>query len=577
MLQRHCACFFLIIAIALPAHAALFGKGKGAKKDPCAGAGWGTFGREVPTAARRETPLRPFEMHYEIHGSENPETLVLIHGLDSSGRTFDPVVKELAKKYRVIVVDQRGHGKSEARGTDYSSEVMARDLEGLLDYLGVETCHILGHSMGGRTAVRFAEMFPDRVDSVIIEDMEMKQRADTVTPTDQAKMEKDSEKLKKIFANPIYPSREKLVAALAKVYGPEAALEIAEKRAEDQPDGTCRLMYRPWITGLYGRQGNAEDLTPALKAIKAPVLLIRADPREGTAVSSGGARAFGYAAPTAQTKIINGAGHSVHKDKPIEFVDTVSNFLSGAAPVKIPEPKLDAAALKTIHGELHARSANPQIASEGTLYTRKGAAVGVVPRGSAVITDSGALKEKGITQIIHAAPGSMFRSEPEFIPAESGVDLAVRNSMALAKANGHHRVAVPFIGGNIFLSRIGIPPEQLATTIVKAALETRGDMEIRFVMFKPEELEVFDKVLKKLLPPGTPPGAVQVQQGSITDAKLHGATAIVNAANIELTFGAGLSGAIGDATANRRGIDEEAAKAIAKFNGDLLPILDKWK
>ncbi len=138
MFPRNSSALLLIFVVCLSA-SALPGKGdkKGKKKDPCVGGGWGVFGREVPASPRHTPPLRPFDIHYEEHGKGNPETIVLIHGLDSITRTWDPIVAELAKKYHVVVYDQRGHGQSAARGTDYSAGVMASDLQALMDHLDI--------------------------------------------------------------------------------------------------------------------------------------------------------------------------------------------------------------------------------------------------------------------------------------------------------------------------------------------------------------------------------------------------------------------------------------------------------
>jgi len=73
-----------------------------------------------------------------------------------------------AREYRVITFDNRGAGKSDAPDMPYTLEMMAGDLAGLLDAIGIEKAHFTGHSMGGRIAEEMALSFPERVNSLIL-------------------------------------------------------------------------------------------------------------------------------------------------------------------------------------------------------------------------------------------------------------------------------------------------------------------------------------------------------------------------------------------------------------------------
>jgi len=205
-----------------------------------------------------------------------------------------------------------------------------------------------------------------------------------------------------------------------------------------------------------------------------------------------------------------------------------------------------------------------KVATEATRLDPEVKKAGMIPRGSAVITASGNLETHGIKHIIHAASGSMTRAGPEFDPSVEGVTHSVRNSLALARQYGHKRVAVPFIGGKIFVARIGISAQDLANSIVDAVIMSRGDLEICFVTFGDEDTELFRAALRRHQS-SLSRGAVQVTPGSITDFSVHKATAIVNAANMEVQFGGGLSGAIARATGRAAEIDREAKQAIATF------------
>ncbi|MEN9723240.1 MAG: hypothetical protein RJB38_1226, partial [Pseudomonadota bacterium] len=122
-----------------------------------------------------------------------------------------------------------------------------------------------------------------------------------------------------------------------------------------------------------------------------------------------------------------------------------------------------------------------KILSAGTEFDAEVKAAGMLPRGSALVTSSGRLSQQGIQHIIHAATGSMTRSGPGFDPTVKSVSDSVRNSLELAKIYGDQRVAIPFIGGKIFVERIGISTQELANKIVETAISSRGNLELRFV------------------------------------------------------------------------------------------------
>jgi O-acetyl-ADP-ribose deacetylase (regulator of RNase III) len=188
---------------------------------------------------------------------------------------------------------------------------------------------------------------------------------------------------------------------------------------------------------------------------------------------------------------------------------------------------------------------------------------GMLPRGTALVTGSGALAERGIACVVHAATGAMTASGGCFEPTLDSVGGAVRNALLLARARGLERLAIPFVGGAIFLRRIGCPPAELAEAIVRAALAAHGDVEVVLVAWSAADAAVFRAALERVA--GADTSGARVVQGDLTDPAVHGAPAIVNAANLEVRFGGGLSGAIAAASGQAAAIDAEAAAAIAAF------------
>lgn len=113
-----------------------------------------------------KTKVGDINIYYEIHGQGEP--LVLIPGASSSGDIFFMHVPVFAREYQVITYDPRGTGQSDAPDMPYSMEMMADDLAGLLDAIGIKSAHVYGTSLGGMTAQHLAIRHPQKVKSLVL-------------------------------------------------------------------------------------------------------------------------------------------------------------------------------------------------------------------------------------------------------------------------------------------------------------------------------------------------------------------------------------------------------------------------
>ncbi len=103
-------------------------------------------------------------------GDTNGKTVVLMHGKNFFGAYWEKTIDLLASEgYRVVVPDQIGFGKSSKPNIHYTFELLARNTRMLLDLLGVDSAVVVGHSMGGMLATRFALMYPDFVTDLVLE------------------------------------------------------------------------------------------------------------------------------------------------------------------------------------------------------------------------------------------------------------------------------------------------------------------------------------------------------------------------------------------------------------------------
>lgn len=115
----------------------------------------------MPTLA-----VNDLELYYELHGAGEP--LVLIAGLGYDGWQWHRMLPGLAERFRVVVFDNRGAGRSSKPAGPYTAQLLADDTAALITALGLGPAHVLGHSMGGFVAQALALSRPDLVNKLIL-------------------------------------------------------------------------------------------------------------------------------------------------------------------------------------------------------------------------------------------------------------------------------------------------------------------------------------------------------------------------------------------------------------------------
>ncbi len=118
-------------------------------------------------------PLQHVSIHghavgYRHAGSTNDQTILLIHGLAGSSKTWDGVVDALAAEHDVIAPDLLGHGESAKPRGDYSLGAFASGLRDFLAVLDVASVTVVGHSFGGGVALQLAYQYPHLVDRLVL-------------------------------------------------------------------------------------------------------------------------------------------------------------------------------------------------------------------------------------------------------------------------------------------------------------------------------------------------------------------------------------------------------------------------
>jgi len=111
------------------------------------------------------------QLHFKKMGEGQP--FIILHGLFGSSDNWQTHAKKLAEYFEVYAVDQRNHGLSDW-SEDFNYDIMAEDLKELIDQEGLEDVILLGHSMGGKTAMTFTQKYEELVNKLIVVDMGVK-------------------------------------------------------------------------------------------------------------------------------------------------------------------------------------------------------------------------------------------------------------------------------------------------------------------------------------------------------------------------------------------------------------------
>jgi esterase len=260
-----------------------------------------------------------FPLHYRVIEPENSNhftPVVFLHGLMGFSSNWGKIWPALHERYPVLVYDQRGHGKSEKPKEGYSPTDYAQDLRALLEHLNWPKVHVVGHSMGGRVALRFCTLFPEKVKSVVIEDSGMSANPKRIQwinellgaiPTPFA----DRNAAKKFFDEK---------------YATDPMLGgFLHANLETKPDGS--VDWRFYAPGMVETivTGRATEAMTEFASLKIPTLIIRGG--NSLEFPRGEMAEMQRILPAAQYEEISGAGHFVHAEKPVEFSQILKSFL----------------------------------------------------------------------------------------------------------------------------------------------------------------------------------------------------------------------------------------------------------
>lgn len=255
------------------------------------------------------------DLHYRYFGGEGNPPLVIIHGLLGSSRNWLTVGRDLTAQYEVFAVDLRNHGES-AHAEGMGFDQLAADIENFMNERGLEQATLLGHSLGGKVAMRFACEHPERTDALIVVDIAPK----TYPPHHQRDFEA-------MLALPVdkMQSRKDAEAFLAEYVMDWAQRQFLLTNFKRSEEG-----------GSFGWTVNLHELNRCREQMRTNPLP-DADSRYlgPTLFVVGGASAFvqpeDFEAirrhfPKARIEVIKDAGHNPHIEKKAEFLAALESF-----------------------------------------------------------------------------------------------------------------------------------------------------------------------------------------------------------------------------------------------------------
>ena len=280
-----------------------------------------TTGRLAPPVEGRSEyfsipPLTGVRLHALHWGEESRSKLVLLHGGGANAHWWDHLAPSLADRFHVIALDFRGHGDSD-HPEELEVGAFNRDLDALLEYLGIREVVLVGHSMGAHVALDHAARDPATRAVVLID-----------AARGAARRTRRTARLALLFRRS-YPTREEAIARFrfhppARAASDALRESIARDSVRQESDGRFSFKFDPRWFSIPPRTA------PDLSKVRCPALILRGG--ESELLVHEAAEAFRDELPDARLVEIEGAGHHLQLDRPAEVLKELRSFLEGCSP-----------------------------------------------------------------------------------------------------------------------------------------------------------------------------------------------------------------------------------------------------
>ena len=255
-------------------------------------------------------------LYHEEHGSGFP--LVLLMGFGDDCGAWSQQLPAFSARYRTIVYDHRGVGRSEKPQTGYSIRQFSDDAIGLLDHLDAPRAHLLGYSMGGRVVQDLAARYPGRVASIVLASSAAKPNALNLYCL------RASTYLHRTFG-PEAASAFGPVISFTHAYFTEHLSELTDALGKPPADPMPDHAFEGHVRAI-----EAHDTTPILGDIRAPTLVLMGDQEWLNPRSDADLLLQGI--PDSKLRVLEGGGHGFIWEIPDAFNQAVLEFLDAHTP-----------------------------------------------------------------------------------------------------------------------------------------------------------------------------------------------------------------------------------------------------
>ena len=260
--------------------------------------------------------INGLSLHYVDYGAPRAgaPTMVILHGLTSAWGTLRRVAEHFAPSFRVVALDQRGHGESQWGPADkYDTDTYLSDLEQFVDGLELDRFVLVGQSMGGHHTLAYTARHPERIIAAIANDIPPSLE---LSKEGHATQYPDGKHRR--FASTgewLAPRRE------SSPLTPDWAHALAVAELLREVDGG----YEPKHDPNAPMRWEPKDLWDEVKTISRPLLIIRGG--RSNVLSAQTLQDMDMAIPTARSITLEKAGHSTYWDMEHEWLAVATAFL----------------------------------------------------------------------------------------------------------------------------------------------------------------------------------------------------------------------------------------------------------